>query len=47
MNELTDAAARDMGRVSRAAPLPDQGEALHQCAQLDGHYLALPTLVIR
>jgi len=19
-------------------PLPDQGEALHQCAQLDGHY---------
>ena len=37
--ELTDAAARDLGRVSRAAPLPDKGKAQHQCAQLDGHYL--------
>lgn len=38
MIELTDAAAQDLGRVLRAAPLPDQGEALHLCAHIDGHY---------
>ena len=38
MIERTDAAARDLGRVSRAAPLPEQGEALNQCAHIDGHY---------
>src|SRR5687767_12588360 len=38
ISELTDAATRDLCEVSRPAPLPDQGEALHNCAQLDGHY---------
>ncbi len=38
MSELTDAAAQDLGRVLRAAPLPDKGTAQNNCAQLDTHY---------
>ena len=42
MIELTDVAAQDLGRVLRAAPLPDKGTAKNNCAQLDGHYRREP-----